>query len=485
MAARRSPERANPLGTAAIVLGAFAVGLGVEFTLSAAGDSPLQLAVAAQLLVVLLGLMGLHLRDKAVDIFNPMTIVLATFPLMYTLQAVLVGRQSDAFSTDKAPWLYSEPAVQVRSAAVALLALTLLLVGYFAADLWSPHALFPRLRRVDPRLRAPRLGFRQRRLVIVAVGAVLFLLLIASVGGPRQLVENLFNRTVFLEGKNYLALGPLLMFGAVAGSLVVEDRWPPRTQLVYLGLAAIALSALSGSKANILIELLLVGAIVHFKYARIRLRTVLATATVLVILLTAYDLYFRNALARGVSLRQAVAEQGGYWSVITEKGAANSFFGHQALAISMAKFPREHPHLGIDAYSPVLLAPVPRAILPKKPPPTASAFTESFAPDFLRGGSSVPTTAIGEMYVAFGVTGVAVGSVVVGVLLRWAYLARLRGPRGLFTCALTSALTAHYLRGETYAIVVLFLMILLPGLWVVGRGAAGPRGLARTGQRVG
>jgi len=444
------------------------VGIALAWSLRVSSSAPLVAIELAQLAVVLIILLVLRVNTGGIDLFNPFVLVLFEFLLLYTLQAHLMTTGGEQFSKTFAPEMLAGRDLQVRAAVCASLALLSVTTGYFSGGL-GRKTRSPDVGRVwGPRGARPENGdFRTRRGVVIVGGLALFATLIVTVGGPTSLVHNLYNRTTFFQGKNYFAYGPVVMFAGAAARLMSEEAWPPRRSTGLLLGLSFGLSFLTGAKANVAIEAILLAGIYHYSVRRLRAPMVAALCVVLVFSSVALDIYLRNALPRHVSIGQAVSEAGGPQRLVTTLFASDTFFGEQAMALAVTSFPSAHRYLGVDAFTPVLLAPVPRSVYAGKPLPTAAIFTQQFAPSFYDAGSTVPATAFGEMYIAFGYVGIILGGLALGYVLRRVYDARYRSTRHLFVCVATSALVLHYLRGEFFGVVIPGLIVGVPGLWAL------------------
>lgn len=431
--------------------------------------------ILLQVLVAAIGLGVLRVRSGRLDPLNPAVLVIGMFPLLYSWPAYLVLKSQDPFSTKFSPTLGNDLALQQSSILLATAGLVLFIVAYVLCQ-GGDSGLQAGAR--SSTAASPGIGFRGN--VVMALGLLLTVALVVSVGGLGNLLANLYNRTQFFEGRNYLALGPVVCFSGALGRAVAQGTFPLPTRTKALLTAAIALTLLTGSKANLAIEFLSLLSVLHYRQRRLAAPVVALALLSLVMSLTAYNLYFRDALPRGLPLSQVVSERGGPVAAIGEGFVGNTLFGHQALSLAITYFPGDQ-RLGMSAYTPLLVAPVPRALLPGKAEAPSGAFTRRFAPDFYAAGSTVPSTALGEMYMAFGALGLLFGCGLFGAVIGRVCRRSRQDARSLITLAVTSATVLHYLRGESYGVAVIYLLLLLPALWVAGPGqplAADPSGEA-------
>ena len=226
------------------------------------------------------------------------------------------------------------------------------------------------------------------------------------------------------------------------------------------------LTFLTGSKANVALELGAVAIVFHYRVRRLVVPALLLFFVVSVLGLTMYNLYFRNALPRGVPLEQAIAESGGLAGV-PQEFAKNTFFGAQALGVAHNHFAFPSAESFGETYAPLLTAAIPHSLFVNKPQAFAEQFTKSFAPQLAETGTTYPATGIGEFYVAGGVLGTLLGSLFIGALVGYVYSRRNDSTYGLARYALILPLVPHFMRGESYGIVVLGATLLVPTWFIL------------------
>jgi hypothetical protein len=402
------------------------------------------------------------------DVFSPLPVVLCFFVLSYTWQIVLFREREDIFSG-----LFPYQAARMFRytgwiAGVAVVAISSLAWGVqtYAGANASTKTIRNSLRPLDTY--KPKPGQWHRAVLVTIVGLALSFLYIILAGGLRNVLLNLYNRTVFQAGKNYLASGPIVVFAAALSAFIVLGRRHWLRTTAFLSFAML-LTFITGSKANIALELGSIVIVFHYKIrplARVLLVTIVASA---VFALTFYNLYFRNALPRNIPLAQAVRESGGL-GAIPQAFAGNTFFGAQALGVARDRFVFPNDAEFWRVYTPLVEAPIPRGLLPGKLPAFSEVFTRSFAPTLAESGTTYPATGIAEFYIAGGLVGVIVGSFGVGLLLGFAYSTRLSSPWGLARYAILLPLVPHFIRGEAYGVGILGVTTLFPCWLILRRG---------------
>ena len=242
---------------------------------------------------------------------------------------------------------------------------------------------------------------------MIALGLALFVALLVSVHGLANLVQNLDSRTTFFSKKNYLTIGPIIIASASVAWAIAENRWPLRPRIIATLVTGLVLTLFIGAKTDLFIPIALMVAAVYYLWRRFRLISVALGLVAMVAVLSLYNIYFRSALPQHISLSSAVAQSGGWTQLITHDFVGDTFLSQQVLTIAVAEFGQSHPYLGTSGVKAIVVAPIPRGLFPNKPASPSAAFTRSFDPQFLASGSTIPPTAFGEMYIDFGIPGVA------------------------------------------------------------------------------
>ncbi len=415
-------------------------------------------------IAVFLGASLVLWRGPRRDTFSPLPLILALFVLSYSWQIVLMKSNLDSFTR-----LFPVEGQRIRAHAAWI---GVVAVGAIAAMSLGVLSEIRPARHVEPgvdisreRIAVPHGQFRF--LAVTLVGVLLTLAYTIVAGGLRTILLNLHNRTQFLTGLNYLASGPLVIFAAAFSWFAVAPRSHMRLHACFLGIS-ILLTFLTGSKANVALELGAIAIIFHYRVKRLAVPVLLLFFSVSVLGLTMYQLYFRSALPRGVPIEQVIAENGGLAGV-PQEFAKNTFFGAQALGVARDQFEFPSAESFGRTYVPLLSAPIPHSLYRTKPDAFAETFTKSFAPDLATEGTTYPATGIGEFYVTGGVLGAVLGSLLVGVLVGYVYSRREVSTFGLARYALILPLVPHFMRGESYGIVVLGATLLVP-TWFILRG---------------
>ena len=287
-------------------------------------------------------------------------------------------------------------------------------------------------------------------------------------GGVGNVLLHLYNRTQFLAGLNYLASGPLVLFAVAISRFVMKPRGHAFTNSLFLG-TSILLTLLTGTKANIALELGAIAVVFHYRIKAIAAGVLIVLVAAAVVALTFYNLYFRDALPRGVTIQNTISESGGL-AGISQSFVGNTFFGAQALGVAHDRFQFPTSESFGPVYTPLLTAAIPRGLIADKPVSFSDTFTRSFAPELASAGTTYPATGLGEFYVTGGVVGTLVGSLLLGAFLGFTYSRKNVSAFGLARYAIVLPLVPHFIRGEAFGIVVLGTTLLVPA-WLILRSS--------------
>lgn len=461
-AVRIASTRRGPL----LLMGAgSSLGLLLPMLLRYVYNNPVATAVAAQLVIVGLVAAVAILRRRERDPFSPIALFLVLFPLLYSLPAILVSAQADPFTNRIAPWLAESVPLTVQAAQAALHVEIAFLLGALLTR-FDVQAHVRSQLTISPRSGSGRASVRRSNMIIV-IGAAAWVLFVLASGGPARIAANLFNRTQFLAGMNYLASGPILVCVGAIIRYLVEGELKPKVTTGLLFVMGLGMLLFTGSKANIAVVALIGLGVVHYRYRAITWRTAGAVAALGVVTLTMYNLYFRDALPRNLPLMVVVEERGGFGTAATRNFTANSFFGHQALAIALSEYPHQQEFRGADSIRALVGAPVPRRFWSAKPPAPSHDFTMAFAPHLVRAGTTIPPTLAGEVYSSWGLWALAPAFLALGYGLAFVHRRRFQSPGHLYAAICLASLLGHLLRGESFGGIVLLSLVLIPGLWAL------------------
>jgi hypothetical protein len=469
------------LGLAAAVA---AVGLVAHWESAALGvgrQAVLDLTIGALLLVALPILIAIA-RGR-LDLFEPIVVVAGVWAMGYLLPAVLIASESDP------TWVVWQDRARGETLALAYRALLLssggfigVLVGYYGFG--SPRGATAAPRPVDPTT--------VRRWMIFATLLIAgsFMVFVSRVGGPGILLASLNDRVRLFAGNNFLLLPVQALLGFVVyqwaarldGPEVVDagrgtgqvgrrrGRWS--WGLALITIAVFTINTVNASKTTMLASLVALVVIRHYRYRAVGPALALALAGLGLMAGVAFDLYFREYLV----LKELVSiDLSANLPEIVRAGWASlsrdAFLQLQTLMILLDGVPDRLPFQLGEPYLANFLAAIPRTVYPGKPPVGTEVFSRAFFEDLLAGGTSIPTSLVGEFYLNFGVVGIVVGCVVVGVLLRagYSWLRRNRArPEVVTTYAFLCGSLMPWIRGDTFGPTVFFLSAVVPMWLIVG-----------------
>jgi hypothetical protein len=370
-----------------------------------------------------------RLKGRTIDIGEPIYLISAEFLLLFPLRALylLINPHAEGAFTP-VPYDFAINNALILAGAGYLM----LLVGYYARFSASVAARLP-----APRATFSRHGLITRAVMLYAIGSGIQIYLFVGVGRA-------FNQaTDYLSGSGaenvLLQFGLFQLYGLVVIGLCVARetrirRGPLVVMILMLGGAAI-LALTYVNKAGLLLALFGPLLALHYRHralSALRMTIVAVVVALLVFPFVGSERALINSGAlTGHGLSGTLQNAGATLAYLTNEGPA-AYFGSavdgvflrsngvDSLALvvtytpSGVSFARGWEYLAIPA-----IAYVPRAIWPGKPLPLAS----SFGPAFLgiNSTTSFSLTMFGDLYVNFGVPGVLLGGLGLGLLFRLLY----------------------------------------------------------------
>lgn len=402
---------------------------------------------------------------RRLDLFEPIIMLSGIWALGYLVPAILVLTGVDP------TWLRWQTRVDGGVAGLVFRALMLALIG-FVSLLIGYYAPVPAVRPGAPPAPVSGLSLNRWQWVAIAAIAASFMLFLSRVGGIEVVMANLNDRVRLFAGNNFLLLPlqALLGFAVLAHARRLLANRPMDGWLIAGTVIAFALNTFQASKTTLFGAA--VALVVVWHYLRRPLRVLPAAALVVLAMVAAvtFDLFFREYLI----LREVVTvDLGGGVLRLASQGwaflAQDAFLQLQTLMVMIDGMPER---LGWQAGAPYLgslLAAVPRGLYPGKPPVGTEIFSRAFFPDLLAGGTSIPTSLLGEFYMNFGPLGVIIGCLLAGVALRRLYIRMTRSsstPLAWMTYACVCGTLFPWVRGDTFGPTVFFLSVVVPS-WLL------------------
>jgi hypothetical protein len=347
------------------------------------------------------------------DVFAPLYIVTA-LNLLNVPYLLLVAADRSYLSADavQSPWLRDVTAAMAGYVVVACAGFLALVAGMF-----SPlgAALARPLPRLDPaRFTAPRV---YRAILVTAVaGVAAYLSFLAQIGGLSRLWLVLYNRTLVTGGTGYITLAYTLLFNFLGVLLAYSLRFrmtrARRAGVVVGMLAVAAVLASTGGRSGAITVILFAMMTVHYgvrRFRRLVTPGTAALASVLFLFILVMPLfrtsrsYDRYSDRPDLLLADAVRSLG---NVAPQFSAADR-------GMVIVRYFRPDRLWWGASYLDLLKAPIPRTLMPDKPPVDEGVYLTAIS----RGSEvrpsmparRLPVTALPMgtwiMYMNFGVVG--------------------------------------------------------------------------------
>ncbi|HEV7587403.1 MAG TPA: O-antigen polymerase [Longimicrobium sp.] len=363
------------------------------------------------------------------DVFAPLYMVTA-LNLLNVPYLLLLAADRSYLSPDsvQSPWLRDLDAAVAGYVAVACVGFLALVAGMF-----SP--LGPALARPLPRLDASRFTAARvyRAILVTAVaGVAAYLSFLAQIGGLSRLWLVLYNRTLVTAGTGYITYAYSLLFTFVGVLLAYSLRFRmtrARRAVVIVGMLGVAVVlASTGGRSGAVTVILFALMTVHYgvrRFRRLVTPGTAALAAVLFVFILVMPLfrtarsYERYTDRPDLLVADAVRSLG---------DVAPQFSAADRGMVIVGYFRTDRLWWGAS-YLDLLVAPVPRTLMPDKPPVDEGVYLTAIA----RGSEvrpsmparKLPITALPMgtwiMYMNFGVVGWVAGMFLTGAVLAAAY----------------------------------------------------------------
>lgn len=288
--------------------------------------------------------------------------------------------------------------------------------------------------------------------VAIVAGFVLTGLSITSLGFQAGDLDRLVDRSISGQGAIYA-----LAYGASAGIMVAlvlaEQRFlVSRAGFTLFGIALLAAIAIYGlvlgGRSEVITLILGATAIVAVRVRPPRVRTLILAALTLAVLASLYraavrEPYYNSALSSDPAVALIQALQDPFRAVLS--GPDISAF--DKLQILSSEWRRE-PVLGSTLVAAATMY-IPRAWFPDKPLSGNLFFSEQMFPERYAQGAAVEGVSLfGEGYINFGLVGIPLAGLLLGVIVGAPALVATRGPLLLLTYALTVGRIPGLVRGD-------------------------------------
>lgn len=278
--------------------------------------------------------------------------------------------------------------------------------------------LMPLGKRLGARLatagrRAAHINVRRAVIISLAIGLIGQAAIVHKTGGISKAANSQIHQNALQAGFVYYVLA-----GFAIAAVIAWAAWdPPRTPLAWVGFIAAGLESciffvLVGSRTHVLAVVLVLVVVLHYRWRKLRLRTVVA-AFVVGLMVAAAMLAVRQATSTQ-SFAKALGSAPAY--IVHPRGAVNNItqFDQIFYATSTIGVTLHYKHGGWlgEAFASY----IPRFLDPHKPRPPDITFRQDVFGNAV--GAGRPPTAVGDLYYDFGFWGIAIGAMLIGVFGR-------------------------------------------------------------------
>jgi oligosaccharide repeat unit polymerase len=247
----------------------------------------------------------------------------------------------------------------------------------------------------------------------LTIGVAAQAVIIARAGGPAASLESANKQNALSDS---FALYFLAGFALTA--LIVWVAWrSPRSRMEWTALivsivAICGFSVLAGSRARVFVTLLVLALIVHYMHRRWRARELIVAGILLLAFVSTFGVFRQVSDSASLSRGAELASE----HVLDQRVILNdiTYFDHILYATTIYGETRPHEHGqflldGARSY-------VPSAIDSNKPEGGDVVFRRVVFEEDV--GAGRPPTAAGDFYIDFGLPGVAVGGLLIGIAAR-------------------------------------------------------------------
>ena len=347
-------------------------------------------------------------------------------------------------------------------------ALVLVLVGCYLGR--RTHLIIPvKLRYiVEPKV------FSQRSVVFTLVAILAFATILFLLGGISGLLQGASDRTRAFAGLNGLFLLQNLLLSVSLAWFIRLTRDKKKSFFervcfwVYF-LGGLLICSLQGQKSTLFIIVLSLVIVRHYRIKQVSFLKCVLLGAVMFVTLMVYHLFKQQYLVTG-SFSFVNQDQGVFLSLL--HFLMIQFTGNlmqlQTMTVLIDAMPQVLEWQNGKTLLMLVLILLPSVLFPNKPLTAAGIFTGAFWPNmWLLQGTTMPPGIFGEFYMNFGVLGVLVGGLLLGIIwgrLHGAVIYSPKSDRALGVYALTVASMLHLFRGELASVALLMASIWLPFL---------------------
>jgi oligosaccharide repeat unit polymerase len=314
----------------------------------------------------------------------------------------------------------------------------------------------------------------QRSLAFTLVAILAFAAILFVLGGFSGLLLGASDRTRAFAGLNGLFLLQNLLLSVSLAWFIRLTRDKKKSLFericfwVYFS-GGLLICSLQGQKSTLFIIVLSLVIVRHYRVKRISFLKCALLGFVMFVSLMGYHLFKQQYLVTG-NFSLINQDQGVFLSLF--HFLMIQFTGNlmqlQTMTVLIDAMPQGLQWQNGKTLLMLVLILLPSVLFPNKPLTAAGIFTGAFWPNmWLLQGTTMPPGIFGEFYMNFGVLGVLVGGLLLGVIwgrLHGAVIYNPKSDRALGIYALTVASMLHLFRGELASVALLMASIWLPFL---------------------
>ncbi|MEO7933355.1 MAG: O-antigen polymerase [Chthoniobacterales bacterium] len=395
-----------------LALASFGLALASVFQL---GDPAFEavLAIFFFIIAAVISVFSLETRRNRGDLFHPCYILLGASFFHFVGPSIYNYRQDFYPTQTLGPYLLAH--------FVVMLGLFCILAGFFLTPVPKRWSVISSNRFKSP---ATRLVSMVGVVALLAASLGASLYLIKQEGGLGNYMSRLGLRMELFEGQGFLLSVTLISISAAILSYVQLCITPTLVIRVLFAISLVAsgfTAILSGSRANLVVLILILLIIRHRVVKPIKLLTGGIIFVLLIVVVFGYIALIRQKTVQS-DLEDSEGARGKLSFVYNTLFGKGTFVELNSVARTLEGVPDDLPYQMGASYLSVLTFPIPRAILPGKLAGTSELYTRVLRPEIWAAGRGDRVTFFGETIINFGILGVVFGSTLLGALARQVYV---------------------------------------------------------------
>ncbi|PFA99196.1 hypothetical protein CN383_16220 [Priestia megaterium] len=397
---------------------------------------------------------------QKIDFFSPLFITLLTFFVFFPLRAGYIIWKNDYQFINT---IGANQFLMDRVILIIIFGMGFLYIGYFFPFYKMLEKMFknisPLKKIINIKLEINEIKkmnyFSNFLMVLALIGFLVF--------GLSQGSFNIGRGGTKLAGENayiYLSIN-LLIPSLLIKYICIKEAKKSSLFFYILLFFTIYLYMVLGGRYR-LIMLLISLAFFQFYYHKIRFgRTISLFAGFIFIYMISVLGSNRNSLYFGSSINLTTGIDTIQTNFLSSKGDLNIL---DTFIKVYEGIPTQLPYeYGITFLS-ILVQPIPRTIFPAKPEYASKIIMESLMPEYYEKGIGFASSILGDFMLNFGILGILIGMLFIGILLRTISRFKYKNIQGKLIFAISLSIIPFYIRGEFVGTTVWYLVVLIPAL---------------------